>query len=158
MRFFDRPVAGKRNTKERLVKNYMTGLAVVLPMLLTACASSVDKQAETSLDPDPRVGKEVNQLCFARSVSSWRSVDNDRNAVILVMSNRDEYKLKISPGCDPDWAMSHIAIIKRGGSSCYARGDRIKTDADSLRGMGTACTIFTINKWNPDAANKNPDS
>jgi hypothetical protein len=143
-----------RLVKEIPVKKITIILMVMLPILLTGCVSTLDEKVENSPDSDPRVGKQVNQICFSQTVRSWNKVDNDRDAVILVMNNRDSYKLKISSGCDPDWAMSHIAVIKRSGSSCYSRGDRIKTDGDAFQGYGTACTILVINKWDPEALNK----
>jgi hypothetical protein len=81
-------------------------------------------------------------------------VDNDRNALILKMTNREAYKLKLSVGCDPDWAMSHIAVISRGGASCYSAGDTIRTDATTSRDYRSVCTITRINKWDPDATSR----
>jgi hypothetical protein len=128
-------------------------LAVLLPAYMAGCASQEEKVV-IPLDNDPRVGEEVRQICFTRSIDSWSDVDNDRNAVILRMNVKDYYKLKISPGCDPQWAMSRIAVISRPGSGCLSRGDRIKTDADPFRGRGMACVITAINKWDPDAVKK----
>ena len=124
---------------------------IVLPALLAGCASTRGETAKTPLDSDPRVGEEVRQVCFTRNLDSWQNVDSDRRAVILKMNNRDTYKLKLGGGCDPEWAMLHLAIETRVGSSCFSRGDRIKTDGDTSRGYGTACTILGINRWNPDA-------
>ena len=67
------------------------------------------------------------------------------------MINRDAYKLKLSGGCDPDWAMAHIVVITRTGANCYSRGDKVTTDADTSRGMVSACTIIRLNKWDPNA-------
>ena len=124
---------------------------VVLSALVAGCASSQSEKVQIPLENDPGVGDVVQQLCFTRSLNSWQNVDNDRNALILKMHNRDLYKLKLSSGCDPDWAFTTIAIISRPGSGCLSRGDRLKTDGDMSRGYGSACTILAINKWNPDA-------
>lgn len=132
------------------MRNILTTLLAVLPLYIAGCAST-DNEVVIPLDADPRIGEEVNQVCFTRSIDSWNDVDNDRNAVIIKMSNREYYKLKISGGCDPQWAMTTIAVISRGGSGCYSRGDRIKTDADPFRGYGSACVITAINKWYPEA-------
>lgn len=132
------------------MKKTLTVLTLVLSWYLVGCATQEEKPV-IPLDSDPRVGDEVRQVCFTRSIDSWSDVDNDRNAVVLKMNNRDYYKLKLSGGCDPQWAMSTLAVITRVGSSCYTRGDRIKTDGDSFRGYGSACSILQINKWDPDA-------
>ena len=121
---------------------------VVLSALVTGCVSSQKDKVEIRLEGDPRVGEAVQQVCFTRNLDSWQNVDNDRNALILRMNNRERYKLKLSGGCDPDWAFTTIAIISRPGSGCLSRGDKLKTDRDMY---GMACTILGINKWNPDA-------
>ena len=128
----------------------LTILLAMLPFYMAGCASTEDKVA-IPLDSDPRIGEEVKQVCFARNIDSWNDVDNDRNAVILKMKNRDYYKLKLSGGCDPQWAMMNLAVITRGASNCYTRGDRVKTDGDPFRGYGTAWVITAINKWDPEA-------
>ncbi len=134
------------------MKNPAKILMLAVPVLLAGCASP-DK-VDIPLDSDPRVGVEVRQVCFTRNIDSWNDVDNDRYAVVLKMNNREYYKLKLSGGCDPQWAMSHLAVITRVGSSCYTRGDRVKTDGDPFRGSGTACVITQINKWDPDAVKR----
>ncbi|MGD9265733.1 MAG: DUF6491 family protein [Lysobacterales bacterium] len=126
--------------------------AFLLPAYLAGCASQEEKVV-IPLDNDPRIGEEVKQVCFTSSVRSWSDVDNDRHGIILVMNNRDEYKLKLTPGCDPQWAMSRMAIISRHGS-CLSRGDRIKTDGDMAPRYAPGCTITRINKWDRDAAKK----
>ena len=136
------------------MKNPLTIFMIMLPVLLAGCASALDDKVNIPLDSDPRIGAEVNRVCFTRSLDSWQNVDNDRNALILKMNNRATYKLKLSSGCDPDWAMTHIAVITRPGTSCFSRGDRIKTDADMSRGYGSACTILRINKWDPKAVSR----
>ena len=123
----------------------------LLPVLLAGCASVSEDKAGIPLDSDPRIGAEVNQVCFTRNIHSWNKVDNDRQALILEMNNRETYKLKLGGGCDPDWAMVQIAVITRGGANCFSSGDRIRTDGD-MRGM--ACMILKINKWDADAASQ----
>ena len=124
---------------------------MLLPVLFSGCASVSGDKAGIPLDSDPRIGEEVNQVCFTRNVHSWSKVDNDRHALNLKMKNRETYNLKLSSGCDPDWAMTHIAVITRGGANCFSRGDKIKTDGD-MHGM--ACIILGINKWDADAVSQ----
>lgn len=133
------------------------GFMIILSMLLVTCATPDDK-ASIPLNSDPRVGEAVDQVCFTQSLDSWQDVDNDRNALVLKMNNRDHYKLKLSGGCDPDWAISSIAVITRASSACFSRGDRLKTDADMSQGFGSACIILGINKWNPEAENQTDET
>ena len=133
------------------MRKYSPFVMTLLAAWLAGCATSGDTPT-IPLDSDPRVGDNVPQVCFTSSISSWSDVDNDENAVIIKVHNRDYYKLSISGGCDPQWARSHIAVIRRGGSNCLIRGDRIKTDGDAFMGYGSACIIRAINRWDPDAA------
>lgn len=119
---------------------------------MAGCAST-DDQVQVPLDSDPRIGESVTQVCFTRNLDSWQNVDNDRNGLILKMNSQDYYKLKLSYGCDADWAISTIAVITPSSSTCFSRGDRLKTDGDMSQGYGSACIILGINKWNPEAAN-----
>ena len=119
--------------------------------LLSACGATDNEQEKVSLDNDPRVGDKVSQVCFVSNIRGWKPVDNDRNSLVVTMSNRDEYKLKLSGSCDPNLAMMTTAIIPRGGSTCFQRGDKVKTDGDLSKGFGSGCTIMSVNKWDPDA-------
>ena len=126
-------------------------MMVLLAGLLTGCVSSQGDKTQIPWGADPRVGEEVTRVCFARNLDSWQGVDNDRDALILRMNSRESYKLRLSGVCDPDWARTTIAVITRPGTSCFTHGDKIKTDSDTDRGYGTACTIVGINRWNADA-------
>lgn len=124
---------------------------VLLAISVTGCATSQDDRVQIPLESDPRVGEQVTQVCFTQNLDSWQNVDNDRKALIVKMSNREYYKLKLSGICDADWARTTIAVITRPGSGCFSRGDKVKTDADTAQGYGSGCTIMAINRWNPDA-------
>ena len=134
------------------MKTVLTILLGVLPLYMAGCATQEDKVV-IPLDSDPRIGDQVKQVCFTSSIRSWSDVDNDRNALLLIMNNRKEYKLKLTPGCDPQWAMTRMAIISRNGS-CMSQGDRIKTDGDMMPGYAPGCVVTRIYEWNPDAVKK----
>jgi hypothetical protein len=136
------------------MNNYPKLQVVMLSALLAGCATSREDGAKIPLDSDPRVGEEVQQVCFVRNLDSWQNVDNDRRAVILKMNNRETFKLKLSGSCEPDLAMSRLAVKTRPGSSCFSRGDRVKTDGDLSRGYGSGCTIMSIHKWDAGAVRK----
>ena len=122
--------------------------------MLAGCAAIQGQANKVPLDNDPRIGEKVSHVCFTRNINGWNSVDNDRNAVIISLNIREQYKLKLVGACDPDLAMMRAAFITRPGSSCLSRGDKVKTDGDLAAGRGTACTIMAINKWLPDALEK----
>ena len=127
---------------------------IIISALLSACATKDNAREKVSLDNDPRIGDKVSQVCFVSNIRGWKPVDNDRNSVVVTMNNRNEYKLKLSGSCDPNLAMMSMAIIPRGGSNCFQRGDKVKTDGDLSKGFGSGCTIMSINKWDPDALSK----
>ncbi len=136
------------------MKEYLIFPMVMVPMLLAGCATSQEDEAKIPLDSDPRVGEEVSQVCFVRNLDSWQNVDNDRRAVILKMNNRETFKLKLSGNCEPDWAMTHLAVVTPLESGCFSRGDKVKTDGDMSRGYGSGCTIMSIHKWDAEAVRK----
>ncbi len=117
-------------------------------LFISSCASTDSEKALVSIENDPRIGDKVQQACFINSIDSWSNVDNDRNALLIRMNSRLTYKLNLSGTCDADWAIYQVAIIGKSGSACVQRGDKIITDANTMRGM--SCTIMGINKWHPE--------
>ena len=118
--------------------------------LLLGCASS-SEQAKTRFDKDndPRVGEEVSQVCYARNISGWSNVDNDDNALIVNIRNKETYKVALIGGCNPDRAINKVAVITRGANGCMSAGDKLSTD--SQLNKQASCTIRGIYEWNADS-------
>lgn len=135
--------------------NFYKTLLVLSSAMLISCASTEADKPMVSIENDPRIGEKVNQACFVSSINGWNSVDNDDKAVIVTMIRDQQYKLNLAGVCDVDWAMYRIAIIGKTGSSCVQRGDRIKTDADTL--PGSSCRVMSINKWHPEMLDERND-
>ncbi|WP_440874112.1 DUF6491 family protein [Thalassotalea sp. PLHSN55] len=127
---------------------WLRAILVLSSITLFSCASTDADEPMVSVENDPRIGEEVNQACFIRSINGWSNVDNDDKALIVTLSRRNQFKLNLSGPCDANWAMYRIAIIGKTGSSCIQRGDRVKTDADTMRGL--SCMITSINEWHPE--------
>ncbi len=125
--------------------------AACAAILFTGCTTPTAKTPEQLAEaakPDPRQGEEVRNICFAQQIRSWRALD--RRSVIVESSVRNEYKLDLIGGCQPDDAFMSIGLISRvGGGSCLESGDQLVTDARYSMG---SCMIRKIYKWNPDAA------
>ena len=136
------------------MKDYLIILLFMVSALLTGCAMVQDDKAKIPLDSDPRVGEEVQHVCFVRDLDGWRNVDNDRKAVILRMNNGDTFKLKLIGGCDPSFADLNLVVKTISKSGCYSPGDKVKTDGDISRGYGAECKVTSIHKWDAQAVSK----
>ena len=140
------------------MKDYLTTLLFMLSALLTGCATTQDEKAKIPLDSDPRVGEEVQKVCFVRDLEGWQNVDNDPKAVILRMKNRETFKLKLIGGCYPGMASLNLAVETSPGSSCFSPGDKVRTDGDLSSGYGSGCKVTSIHKWDAQAVSKTEKS
>ncbi len=126
-------------------------LAACATILFAGCTTppaQTEAQLAEAAKPDPRQGEEVRNICFTQQIRGWRSLDRD--SVVVEAGGRDEYKLDLVGGCQPDNAFTSIGLISRmGGGSCLEWGDKLVTDERYSSG---ACMIRKIYKWNKDAA------
>jgi len=139
------------------MKDYLIILLFMVSALLTGCATTQDDKAKIPLDSDPRVGEEVQQVCFTRDLDGWQNVDNDRKAVILRMNNGKTFMLKLRGGCDPTFADLRLAV-KTTGSGCFSPGDKVKTDGAVPGHSGSECIVASIHKWDAKAVTKTEKS
>ena len=136
------------------MKEYLIILLFMVSALLTGCATTQDDKAKIPLDSDPRVGEEVQQVCFIRDLDGWQNVDNDSKAVILRMNNGETFKLKLKGSCYPNFASLNLAVKTRSSSGCFSPGDKVKTDGDVPGGSGSECIVTSIHKWDEKAVSK----
>jgi hypothetical protein len=136
------------------MRKLLIGLIIVSPALFAGCAATPDKGLEIPPDSDPRVGEEVQLVCYVRDLDGWQNVENDGKAVILRMKNGDTFKLKLKGGCYPHFADLNLAIRTRSKSGCYSPGDKVKTDGDVTGSSGSECTVASIHKWDEKAVSK----
>jgi hypothetical protein len=123
--------------------------AFALCALLGASAAKDDK--EKSDAPDPRIGAEVNQICFQRTIDGWRPLRGADNAVLLDAGLNKWYRVELSGGCDGGvfGFAETIAIDSRPGGGCVSRGDVII--AKDGAGFTYRCPIVRIFEWDEDA-------
>lgn len=108
--------------------------------------------------PDPRLGEEVDQICFARNISGFRTIDGEDDAVLLERGVNDWYRASLAGACNWNqlrFAQS-VAIDGRPGGGCVRRGDAL-VFSDSAFGdfsfpSATRCIIVEIRRWDPKAA------
>lgn len=133
---------------------FITGTA----LLLGACATTDEDTPSTKeafleeLMEDPRVGEEVDRICFTGSIDGF-SHATDRSVVVSVSPSRD-YVITTFTRCrDLDYAQS---IIFDDFGACLTRGDKIyafdsafgpsRLDSPSL-----GCQVDKIYEWHKDA-------
>ena len=131
----------------------LISITALCATLLMGCQTSPDTNQKTA-KADVRIGEEVNQICFARSINGWETVDKRNDLIVLNQNVNDKYVLSLAGICDPQWAMSRIGTVSRGNSSCLSRGDKIVTDNNMNR--NASCTIMKINKWHPEKLVEKP--
>ena len=135
--------------------------AIALAAMLAASAGAAfAQQAPDGFAGDPRLGEQVNRMCFGRSINGFEDA-TDRTVVLRARVN-DHYLVETAGYCpDLDWAQS-IGLDQF--SSCLTRGDSI-IPFDSVFGAsrsghfgasrsghrGFPCRIRAIYEWNPDA-------
>ena len=130
-------------------------LAIMAALILTACATNGSTRSERIAETlsDPRVGEEVDRVCFTRGIDAFS--ENKEDSVVLRRAVNDEY-LVITRSCpDLEWAQS-LALINR-STSCLSQFDEIRvfrsafgpSQAD-LPG-GFRCQIDEIYRWDDSA-------
>ena len=127
-------------------------------LILGACATSQTEQdTEINVAEDPRVGEEVDRLCFTRGISGFGKT-TDRTVVLRRGSQR--YLVTTRNRCrDLDDALS-LGIDSFSG--CLSRGDQI-IGIDSVFGHNFnhapsfPCFVDKIYEWDPDATDA-PDT
>ena len=100
---------------------------------------------------DPRLGEEVDRICFASNIDSFG--DNTRDT-FTVREGRDHYLIEVFGTCTP---LEHAVTVAIGSAtSCLTNGDSIIV-SDSLmprrdQPFSTArCVVKSMYKWDPKA-------
>lgn len=124
--------------------------------LIAAFAVSAAEAGEPA-KPDLRRGEEVGQICFARSIDSWRTVKGVDDAVLLERSVNDWYFVELIGQCDESqlrFAQS-VAIISRPSGGCLTPGDTLLFSDSAFFNdrpiERNRCTVRRIYKWDEKA-------
>jgi len=128
-------------------------------LVLAACTTSGGEEASPTgaerFAGDPRLGEEVDRICFASNIDSFGDTTRD---TFTVREGRDYYLIDVYNSCFAlDDAMS---IVIDATGSCLTRGDHVIV-SDSITGPGTrrggspfgtqSCTVQSMYKWDPKA-------
>ena len=118
-------------------------------------AVTTSAHAEEKETADPRIGEEVNRICFGANINGWRAVDDTDNAVLLQRGVNDWYYVELLGACDHRVLRfaQQIGIDSRPGGGCITRGDTIIVR--DTPGIPRRCSVLDMYKWDDDA--KAPD-
>ncbi len=130
-----------------MVARFVSGLVAGL----IVASFSVSAFAEMPDDADPRIGEEVDQICFRSTINSWRTVGDLDDVVLLQRGVNDWYYVELIGGCSNRILRTALAIGIGGRPSgaCVSSGDIIivrDNPAASRR-----CAVQRIYRWDDDA-------
>ncbi len=127
--------------------------AIALAAALTGATASAEEPAG-----DPRVGEQVNRICFGRDINNFRTIKGEDDAILLERGVNDWYKATLIGACNYSelkWAQA-VAIDQRPAGGCVTPGDSLIFSRSAFGDFKfpntTRCVISEIYKWDPDAA------
>lgn len=114
-------------------------------------AVAMAKESEKADAPDPRIGAEVNSICFARTINGWKSLKGVDNVVLLEKGANDWFYVEVQGYCPSRIfrAAETIGIESRPSGGCVTRGDVI-----IVRDTGhftNRCFITRMSEWDEKA-------
>ena len=137
-------------------------ISLALPAFVAACTTSESaKDRPDGIERyagDPRLGEEVDRICFASTIDGFGETTRD---TVIVREGRDHYLLEIFGSCSPLDRAMRIGLDATG--TCLRKNDALIV-SDSISGFGEAspfstqrCMVSGIYKWNPDAETEETD-
>ena len=137
----------------------MKRLGILAGLAGLAVASAV--QADDAAAGDPRIGEQVDRICFGRNIDGFKAVKGMDDAVLLEKSVNDWYLATLSGACSYrriKWAMG-VAIDQRPTGGCVTPGDWLIFTESITGDMSfpntTRCVINGIYEWDEDAVASN---
>lgn len=126
----------------------LSALAFTAPALAGPDEKAGD-QAEDG--PDPRIGKEVDRICFNSTINGWKGVKGEDDVVLLQRGANDWYRAELTGACDYRLFRSAqaIGIESRPSGGCVTRGDVIIVRDGP--GFARRCFITDLYEWDGDA-------
>ena len=136
-------------------------IAATAAFLTASCitdeaAQTTREEAEAAALADPRVGEEVDSICFKSGINGFAEVKGG-DGLILRRGVKDRYLVTILGSCPPlDHAQAVGTSNRFGSGGCLRRTDRLYIST-SFTGRGSGpfdndfCPIERIYTWNPDA-------
>lgn len=119
--------------------------------VLVAAASAYAGEEPDAEPPDPRIGEEVNSICFARTINGWKGLKGVDDVVLLEKGVNDWYYVELQGYCPSRIFRSaeRIGIESKPAGGCVTRGDVIIVR--DFGGFTNRCFITRIYKWDDKA-------
>jgi len=142
--------------------------ACVAGLFLSGCVADpvIEKEAPTPADgagglkidgarafaADPRLGQEVDRICFARNIEGFTTTSRD--TLVIRTSPNTQFLVEVSGTCPSLIRAQTVAVDST--LSCVTPGDFLIVSESpfSLRNRGVVpdrCAINRIFTWDPDA-------
>ncbi len=124
------------------------------PALLAACATGTPNEDAgiAKYADDPRLGPEVERICFTSTIDSFGNTTRD---TFTVREGSDHYLIEVFGACTVLDNAQRIGLDATG--SCLRTSDAVIV-SDSIMGYDDAgpldtqrCVVKSIHEWNPDA-------
>lgn len=118
----------------------------------TAASSEPKPKGAAKFADDPRLGEQVDKICFASNIDSFGDTTRD---TFTVREGRDHYLIQVFGSCTP---LEHAMTVRMAASTgCLRNGDHVIV-SDTLTGHGgdrpfstQSCLVDKIYKWDPKA-------
>jgi hypothetical protein len=114
-------------------------------------AAALAEETNKTDAPDPRIGAEVNSICFARTINGWKALKGVDNVVLLAKGANDWFYVEVQGYCPSRIfrAAETIGIESRPSGGCVTRGDVIIVrDAGHFT---SRCYITRMSVWDDKA-------
>lgn len=133
----------------------LAAAAILLPAGLAACESpgmSDEPENFMGYQGDPRLGEQVDRICFTRQISGFGETTDD--TVIVRAGVNEHYLVKTFSRCT-DLEHANSMALDQFNASCLRDGDSIIAydsafGPDAIGMPPRACLIDEIYQWHPD--------
>ena len=136
----------------------MLAISLLLTPLLAACASTYDSaekepRGAAKFADDPRLGAEVDKICFAGTINSFSA--ETRDTVVLRARTNDYYLVEVYGACPSLRNAQRVGVDSRGGS-CLRKNDFLIVSENLFNGDQVGidpqrCMIRGIYEWDNEA-------
>ncbi len=118
---------------------------------LAALAAPAFAEKDKNNGPDPRIGKQVNRICFPRNINGWKPVKGEDNVVLLEKGVNNWFRVEVSGACrESTFRFAHvIGIESRPAGGCLRRGDIILVEDGA--NFTQRCHVRRIYEWDDNA-------